>query len=146
VSTAGTPIASRLASLPWPRHARRLAYAVLAAALTALALLAVLGWRTAWWQAVTFGLAPDLAVLYGIAPGLARGQLHPRAVPPYNALHRFWAPTALAIAAAAGLPRGYLVGALAWAAHVAFDRAIGLRLRSPEGFQRADVASEPLEL
>jgi hypothetical protein len=26
----------------------------------------------------------------------------------------------------------------AWAFHVAFDRAIGLRLRSPDGFQRGN--------
>lgn len=44
---------------------------------------------------MAFALAPDLAVLYGIAPGLARGQLHPRAVPIYNALHQFWGPLAL---------------------------------------------------
>ena len=83
--------------------------------------------------------APISPVLYGIAPGLARGQLHPRAVPVYNALHRFWGPLAFGILAlAAGLADGYLVGALPWALHVAFDRTIGLRLRSPDGFQRPE--------
>jgi Domain of unknown function (DUF4260) len=115
----------------------RLAYAALAAALLVSAVVLILVWDAAWWPMVAFALAPDLAVLYGIAPGLARGQLHPRAVPLYNALHRFWGPLALAVVVlAAGLSLGYLAGALAWAGHVAFDRAIGLRLRTPEGFQR----------
>jgi Domain of unknown function (DUF4260) len=115
----------------------RPAYAALAAALLAIAVLLIAVWDAAWWQAVAFALAPDAAVLYGIAPGLARGQLHPRAVPLYNALHRFWGPPALAVAALGfGLPLGYVAGALAWGVHVAFDRVIGLRLRAPDGFPR----------
>jgi hypothetical protein len=39
---------------------------------------------------------------------------------------------------AAGLPLGYVAASLGWASHVAFDRAIGLRLRAPDGFQRGD--------
>ena len=77
--------------------------------------------------------------LYGDRSGLARGQLHPRAVPLYNALHRFWGPLALAVVVlAAALPLGYVVAALAWAGHIAFDRAIGLRPRTADGFQRGD--------
>jgi hypothetical protein len=118
------------------RRPSRFVYAALAAALLAIAVLLIVVWDTSWWQAVAFALAPDAAVLYGIAPGLARGQLHPRAVPLYNALHRFWGPLVLAVAAlAAGLPLGYVAGSLAWAAHDAFDRAIGLRPRAPDGFQ-----------
>lgn len=123
------------------RRPGRLSYAALAAVGLGIAIVLIVVWDAAWWQTVAFALAPDLAVLYGIAPGLARGQLHPRAVPLYNALHRFWGPLALAVAAlAAGLPRGYVAGALVWAVHVAFDRAIGLRLRSPDGFQRGENA------
>jgi Domain of unknown function (DUF4260) len=119
------------------RQHGRFAYAALAAALLAVALLLIVVWDAAWWQAVAFALAPDAAVLYGIAPGLARGQLHPRAVPLYNALHRYWGPLVLAVVAlAAGLPLGYVAGGLAWGGHVAFDRAIGLRLRATDGFQR----------
>jgi hypothetical protein len=106
-----------------------------AAALLAFVLALIVVWGAGWWLSVAFALAPDLAVLYGIAPGLARGQLHPRAVRLYNALHRFWGPLALAVVAlASGLPLGYVAGALAWSLHVAFDRTIGLRLRSPDGF------------
>jgi len=123
------------------------AYAGLAAALLASAVALIIVWEATWWQTVAFALAPDLAVLYGIAPGLARGQLHPRAVALYNALHRFWGPLGLAMMAlAAGLPLGYLAGAIAWGFHVAFDRAIGLRLRSPDGFQGPDSDPRQPEL
>lgn len=135
-----TATASRLSTitaLRLPRRRSRLVYAVLAVALMASTLTLLIGSNTEWWPAVAFALGPDLAVLYGIAPGLARGQLHPRAVPLHNAVHRFWGPLGLIIVVvAAGLPRAWLAAALAWAFHVAFDRAIGLRLRSPDGFQR----------
>jgi Domain of unknown function (DUF4260) len=127
------------AGLKSARRPGRVAYAFLAAVLLVSAVALIVVWDAAWWQTVAFALGPDLAVLYGIAPGLARGQLHPRAVSLYNALHRFWGPLALAIAAlAAGLPLGYVAGAIAWGFHVAFDRAIGLRPRSRDGFQRAE--------
>ena len=121
----------------------RVAYAAVAVALLASVVALIVVWDAAWWQTVAFALGPDLAVLYGIAPGLARGQLHPRAVYLYNSLHRFSGPLVLAIAAlAAGLPLGYVAGAIAWGLHVAFDRAIGLRLRSPDGFQRGETARD----
>jgi hypothetical protein len=128
-----------LARIKVVRPPARVTYAGLAAALLASVVALIVDWHAAWWQTVAFSLAPDLAVLYGVAPGLARGQLHPRAVPFYNALHRFWGPLALAVAAlAAGLPLGYVAGAIAWGFHVAVDRAIGLRPRSPDGFRRAE--------
>lgn len=130
----GPTISSRLI-----RHRARVVYGMLAVALLATVIVLLIGSGAAWWPAVAFALGPDLAVLYGIAPGLARGQLHPRAVPLHNALHRFWGPLGLmTIVVAAGLPRAWLAAALAWAIHVAFDRAIGLRPRSPDGFQRGD--------
>jgi Domain of unknown function (DUF4260) len=127
------------ATLTRPRRsARRLAYAVLAATLLTAVVLEVVGHETGYWQLVAFGLGPDLALLLGMGGGLARGRLHPRAVPLYNALHRFWGPVALAaLVLAADLPVAYLVGALAWAFHVALDRAVGYGLRTPDGFQRA---------
>ena len=90
------------------------------------------------WQLPVFAWAPDLALVLGAGRGLAKGQLHPRAVRLYNAVHTFWPPLALAVAAAAlGLPLGWFVAAIAWAFHVALDRALGYGLRTPEGFQRA---------
>lgn len=123
------------------RQRSRVIYGVLAVVLLASILTSLVGSGTDWWPAAAFALGPDLGVLCGIAPGLARGQLHPRSVPLHNALHRFWGPLGLlTVTIAAGLPRAWLAGALAWAFHVAFDRAIGLRLRSPDGFQRGDRA------
>jgi hypothetical protein len=90
-----------------------------------------------WWQFFAFGAMPDIALFLGIAPGLEKGRLQPRAVPLYNALHRFTGPAALAaLTIAANLPSGYLVGALAWALHIAVDRACGYGLRTPDGYQR----------
>ena len=95
------------------------------------------------WYAVGFFLMPDVALLYGMAPGLAKGQLHPRAVPLYNALHSFVGPALLGVIAVAGAASGPLVGdgswivaALAWATHIAADRSMGYGLRTAEGFQR----------
>ncbi len=115
----------------------RAGFAALAAALLAAALYVMLDRDTGWWQFFTFGAAPDLALFVGIAPGLAKGQLHPRAVPLYNALHRFAGPAAFAVVAAAFLPAGYLVGAIAWGLHIAVDRVAGYGLRTPDGFQRS---------
>ena len=108
--------------------------------LLALALLGALAAAVAayggWWQLAAFAIGPDVALLAGIAPGLEKGQLHPRAVPLYNLLHRFWGPAALAALAVTVLPEIWLVGALAWALHVAVDRTVGYGLRTPAGFQR----------
>ena len=92
---------------------------------------------TGLWQLFAFGAMPDIALFVGIGSGLAKGQLHPRAVPLYNALHHPAGPVAFVVVAAAFLPAGYLVGALAWGLHIAVDRVAGYGLRTPDGFQRA---------
>jgi hypothetical protein len=92
---------------------------------------------TGWWQFFAFGALPDIALFAGIGTGLAQGQLHPRAVPLYNALHRFAGPIALGALAVVFLPAGYLVGAFAWGVHIAVDRVAGYGLRTPDGFQRS---------
>ena len=114
----------------------RVAYATALAALLTATVLEVarhghLG------AALAGGLGPDLALLLGAGAGLAPGQLHPRAVPAYNAVHRIWGPLALSAAAVlAGLGAGWLVAGLAWGVHVTLDRTVGYGLRTPEGFQR----------
>jgi hypothetical protein len=119
------------------RRWRRPAYALLAVSLLAAVAAAVAQGTAEWWMAVAFGLGPDLALILGAGPGLEKGQLHPRAVPLYNLLHRFWGPVVLAAVAAAGpIPSAFLVGALAWAFHIALDRSVGYELRAPDGFQR----------
>jgi hypothetical protein len=114
-------------------------YAVLAVALAAWLWAELTRHGVGGGHALFFALAPDLAFLFGIAPGLARGQLHPRAVPLYNALHSPLGPIALATAAALnvfGLDVVWFIGALAWAAHIATDRALGFGPRNKDGFQR----------
>jgi uncharacterized protein DUF4260 len=113
----------------------RIAYAALSAVLIAALALEVAASDTSWWLVVVFLLGPDVALLLGIGSGLEKGQLHPRAVPLYNALHRYWGPAALAVASLV-LPEGWLAAALAWALHVSVDRTVGYGLRTPEGFQR----------
>jgi Domain of unknown function (DUF4260) len=113
----------------------RIAYAALTAVLIAALALEVAATDTPWWLVVVFLLGPDIALFLGIGSGLEKGQLHPRAVPLYNALHRYWGPAALALASIV-LPEGWLAAALAWALHVSVDRTVGYGLRTPEGFQR----------
>ena len=115
---------------------RRAAYGLLAAALLAAAIAAVITHGSGWWIFTAFIVAPDLAVLLGISPGLEKGRLHPRAIPLYNALHSLTGPTLLALAAIA-LGPGALIGALAWALHITFDRSIGYGMRTRDGFQRS---------
>src|SRR4051812_46779693 len=91
----------------------------------------------AWAPAAAGVVLPDLALLFGIGSGLAQGQLHPRAVPAYNAVHRPWGAIALMALAAAGvLGTGWFVAGLGWAFHVAMDRSAGYTLRTPDGFLR----------
>ena len=116
---------------------KKLAYLTLGLLATGLAIAVVVTQHTSWWQLVVFAIAPDLALLYGAGPGLERGQLHPRAVPFYNAVHRLWVPAILVALMVVLQSPDWLAGGLAWIAHIAFDRSLGFGLRSPEGFQRA---------
>jgi hypothetical protein len=84
-----------------------------------------------------FGIAPHVTVLAGIGQPRQRGQLAPRAVPLFNAMHHPIAPLAfLALAAVGVLPAFWLVGALAWLGHIAIDLAMGDGLRTAEGWRR----------
>jgi len=117
--------------------AGRVAYAALAALLLTATAAEAITHSTGYWQIAAFGIAPDLTLFLGAGAGLAKGQLHPRAVGAYNLMHRIWAPLLMLVAAAAGLiGLGFLIGALAWMFHIALDRAVGYGLRTPGGFQR----------
>ena len=97
------------------------------------------GWA-AGTLALVFLVLPDLTFLVALdeAPRMAKGQLAPRAVPYYNAMHRALVPLALLVL--------YTVGPFTWApafaalcgwlAHISYDRAFGYGLRTKEGFQR----------
>jgi hypothetical protein len=86
-------------------------------------------WLLALW------LAPDLALVAGMGRDLDPGQLHPRAVPAYNAVHALPGPIAV-IAAGAVLSTGALAIGLMWLSHVLLDRSIGYGLRTRAGWQR----------
>jgi hypothetical protein len=89
------------------------------------------------WQFWLFAAAPDLTFVTAGGRGLAKGQINPRAVPYYNAAHSLIGPTLMAVASLAlSWPPVWTVGALAWAAHIGADRALGFGPRTREGFQR----------
>ena len=90
-----------------------------------------------WWIFTAFIVAPDLAVLLGIGPGLEKGRLHPRAVPLYNALHSLLGPCAARTRGDRARARLPSIGALAWALHISFDRSVGYGMRTRDGFQRS---------
>ncbi len=86
---------------------------------------------------LVFGIVPHLAVFAGTGQPHAAGQLAPRAVPLYNAMHRPALPLALLAVAAVGiLPPFWLVGALAWLGHIVADQGVGKGLRTPDGWRR----------
>lgn len=126
------------------RLATRVAYAVAGvSALAATIAVAAHGNGWAVTAAIVFGIAPDLSLLVGMDPRLGHGQLHPRAVPLYNAGHRLVGPLAtIGLAVAFGfMADGGLAGVtwaagLAWLTHVLVDRACGYGLRDRNGWQR----------
>ncbi|KUN05048.1 hypothetical protein AQI95_16200 [Streptomyces yokosukanensis] len=120
---------------------RRAAWLALALFWSAFAVLEGIGhgWL-AGAAALAFLVLPDLTFLVALddAPRMAKGQLPPRAVPYYNAMHRALVPLALLVACTV-LPVTWppAVAALCgWLAHISYDRAFGYGLRTKEGFQR----------
>jgi hypothetical protein len=92
---------------------------------------------------LVFGIVPHLTVLVGIGQPHARGQLAPRAVPLFNAMHHPAVPLALLGLAVAGiLPPFWLVGALAWLSHIVVDRGFGDGLRTADGYLRGRSARD----
>jgi hypothetical protein len=86
---------------------------------------------------LVFGITPHLTVLLGIGRPHARGQLAPRAVPLFNAMHHPALPLALLTVGAAGIvPPFWLVGGLAWLGHILVDRALGDGPRTADGWPR----------
>jgi hypothetical protein len=86
---------------------------------------------------LVFGIVPHLTVLAGVGQPRARGQLAPRAVPLFNALHHPLPPLSMVGLAAIGvLPPFWFAGALAWLSHIVVDWAFGDGLRSNDGFVR----------
>jgi Domain of unknown function (DUF4260) len=116
---------------------KKVAYAGLGFVATGLAVAVVVTLHASWWQLAVFAIAPDLALLAGMSGRLTRGQLNPRAVPIYNAVHRYWAPVVLVVITTLLHSPEWLAAGLAWTAHISFDRSLGFGLRTREGFQRS---------
>ncbi|MFG2952332.1 DUF4260 family protein [Streptomyces sp. NPDC048291] len=121
--------------------ARRTAWLAAALFWTAFAILEGVnhGWL-AGALALLFLVLPDLTFLVALdeAPRMAKGQLAPRAVPYYNAMHRALVPLTLLVAYAFGpfaWPPAF-AALCGWLAHISYDRAFGYGLRTKEGFQR----------
>ena len=133
MSVASPEIPRSVVSTP-----RVAAHVLAGAALTALAVAGAVEWSTGLGVVVLFAVQPDTDLLLAIGAPHRPGQLPRRAVPAYNALHHPATPLLLLLAATAGpLARLWVVAALAWGAHIAFDRACGYGLRTPDGWQRA---------
>ena len=120
---------------PRADSARRSLYLALGAGLTAFAIVEMIRFGGTAWFALAFFLLPDLALFYGAPRDLVPGQLHPRAVPFYNAVHSWYIPVVLMIVGL-WLPPVVFVAGIAWAAHIAWDRGFGYGLRTREGYQR----------
>ncbi len=115
---------------------KRLAYAGLGFLAAGLGIAVIVTQQASWWPLVVFAIAPDIALVVGASPGLEKGQLHPRAVPLYNAVHRFWVPAVLVLVAVVLRQPSWIAAGLAWIAHIGLDRSLGFGLRTPQGFQR----------
>ena len=116
----------------------RAATGALAAALLGAAVVVAATTGATWPWVVAGAAGPDVALFLGVGRGLAPGQLHPRAVPLYNALHHPAGPVLVAALCGAGvLGAGPAAAALAWGAHIAMDRAAGYGLRTRDGLGRS---------
>jgi hypothetical protein len=86
---------------------------------------------------LVFGIVPHLAVLAGFGQPHAPGQMAPRAVPLFNAMHHPAPPLALFALAATGiLSPLWLVAALAWLGHIVVDQGFGKGPRTADGWRR----------
>jgi hypothetical protein len=75
---------------------------------------------------VAFGLAPHLAFLAGIGQPHPAGQMAPRALVAFNAMHQPVVPAAIVALGVIGLvPSLLFVGATAWLGHIVIGWAIG---------------------
>jgi hypothetical protein len=87
---------------------------------------------------LVFSIVPHLPVLVGYVQPHARGQLVPRAVPLFNAMHHPVPPLAvLGLAAAGVLSPLWFVSALARLSHIVIDWAMGDGLRTADGYRVA---------
>jgi hypothetical protein len=98
--------------------------------------IAILGSRTdssllAIAVMVAFGIAPHLAFLAGIGQAHPAGQMAPRALAVFNAMHNPIVPAAIMALNLTGVvPTLLFVGATAWLGHIVIGWAIGDGMRT----------------
>lgn len=117
----------------WGARSVHAVIACLAAGGLAWQLVAV---PSAWPWALALIVAPDIPLLAGMGHDGVPGRLRPAAVPAYNALHMYWGPVLLAVAAVVAVGAPATAAALAWTLHIGVDRALGFGLRTRAGDQR----------
>ncbi|WP_297081301.1 DUF4260 domain-containing protein [uncultured Demequina sp.] len=106
-----------------PIHWQRLENAVIAAGV----IVATVTLDYAWWWLIALFLVFDLSALGYVASTRAGAFF-------YNAVHSYWAPAILGTIALVADVRWAGLVALAWAFHVAVDRAIGYGLKHADHF------------
>lgn len=117
---------------------------LLAFSLFGIAIALVARYNAPWWVIGLGTLGPDLSFLAALgATPPARGVLPPRAVHAYNALHHPLNPGLLALAALLASNTTIAALAIAWAAHIAWDRGLGYRLRAADGTLRPPTSPRP---
>ena len=140
---------------------RRLSWLAAALALTAFAIFEAVVHHLGPLPIMVFAVLPDLAFLAAGAVPHEPGQLPSRAVPAYNLAHRLVIPVVLvavalaillilrlstptrsAFEAARLVPLIAYTSGVTWLAHIAWDRAFGFGLRTPDGWQRGDPRSK----
>jgi hypothetical protein len=88
---------------------------------------------------VAFGIAPHLAFLAGIGQRRPAGQMAPRALAAFNAMHHPAIPAAIvALNVTGAIPTLLFVGATAWLSHIVIGWGIG---DGPRQGVRAGVAA-----
>jgi hypothetical protein len=93
---------------------------------------------------LAFGIVPHVPALAGLVMPHAKGQMPPRAVPIFNALHDPMLPIVLlALGLANVLPPIAIVGGLAWISHVMVDWALGNGKRTRDGYPRGSFPVAP---
>lgn len=86
----------------------------------------------AWWWPLALFLVWDLSAL-GYLAGPRAGAFA------YNLVHSYWGPALLGTVAVVSEVRWAGLVALAWAFHVAVDRAAGYGLKHPDAFEHTHL-------
>ncbi len=104
-------------------------------AVLALSCLAYRATGASWWVFALGFVVPDVTML-----GYVANRRIGAAV--YNIGHTYLTPACLALAGVAlGLSALWLAG-LIWAAHIGFDRLLGVGLKYPQGFQATHLSAK----